>query len=186
MSVSDRVMFFIDGSNIFWGLQNYRRKVGRNVLLDYAKLVTHLAAGRRVRASYYYCSQPAVVSDKQAHFMDMLRNGGITVMSKKLKSRGSLPDGRPRVVEKGVDVALVTDLLSLAWEEAYDDAVLVSGDADYTDAVRKVVGKGRRVEVIGWRDSLSRELKLVASKLLYIDDIVDKIELVLGAGTAAS
>jgi hypothetical protein len=32
--------------------------------------------------------------------------------------------------EKGVDSALVTDLLSLAWQRAYDVAVLVSGDAD--------------------------------------------------------
>jgi uncharacterized LabA/DUF88 family protein len=36
---------------------------------------------------------------------------------------------------KGVDAVVVTDLLSLAWQRAYDVAVLVSGDADYIPAV---------------------------------------------------
>lgn len=179
-------MFFIDGSNIFWGLQNYRKKMGKNVLLDYAKLVALLSAGRQVRASYYYCSQPPVLGEKQAKFIDMLRQSGITVKSKTLKLRGTTPDGRPRLVEKGVDVALVTDLLSFAWENAFDDAVLVSGDADYTEAVTKVIGKGRRIEVVGWRDSFSRDLKLVASRPLYVDDIIDKIQLELGSRTVSS
>lgn len=54
-------------------------------------------------------------------------------------------------VEKGVDAALVTDLLSLAWQDAYDVAVLVSGDADYIPAVEYVQSQGRKVINAGWR-----------------------------------
>src|SRR5437899_135678 len=117
LSSTDKVMVFIDGSNIFWGLQNYRKKTGMNLAIDYAKLVSIVAAGRKVRAAYYYCSQPPVPGEKQVKFFDMLRANDIKVVVKTLKLRGTLPDGRPRLVEKGVDVALVTDLLSLAWEE---------------------------------------------------------------------
>jgi len=170
-------MIFIDGSNIFWGLQNYRKNTNQNISIDYGKLVSLLASSRQIRGSNYYCSQPAVPTEGQAKFMDMLRQSGITVVAKKLKQRGVLADGRPRLVEKGVDVALVTELLSFAWENAYEDAVLVSGDADYTGAVEKVKSKGRMVDVVAWRDSLSRELKLVASKVTYIDDIIDKVKL---------
>jgi uncharacterized LabA/DUF88 family protein len=173
-------MVFIDGSNTFWGLQNWRRKVQQNILIDYGKLVEHVAVGRQVRGKYYYCSHPPIIGEKQARFMDMLRQNGITVVPKKLKLRGVLPTGKPRVIEKGVDVALVTDLLSLAWEEAYEDAVLVSGDADYTGAVEKVKSKGKIVEVVSWHDSLSRELKLVASKVTYLDDLIDKVKLLTG------
>lgn len=166
-------MFFIDGSNVFWGLQNYRRKTRQNLHLDYAKLVEVLAAGRQIRAKNYYCSEPPIVNEGQAKFMDMLRKSGITVVPKKLKQRrGS------RNVEKGVDVALVTDLLSLAWEGAYEDAVVISGDADYTEAVKRAKSKGKIIEVVGWRDSLSRELKEAASKVVYLDDIADKVRLV--------
>ena len=41
----------------------------------------------------------------------------------------------PITTEKGVDIALATDLLAYAWENVYDVAVLVSGDEDYSGAV---------------------------------------------------
>ncbi|MCD6361065.1 MAG: NYN domain-containing protein [Armatimonadetes bacterium] len=47
--------------------------------------------------------------------------------------------------EKGVDTAIVTDLLSLAWENAYDVAVLVSSDADMIPCVERVQEKGFKV-----------------------------------------
>jgi len=181
---ANRVMVFIDGSNIFWGLKNYRETVGP-LLIDYAKLVTLVAGPRQVRGSHYYCSQPAVPSEGQTKFMDALRQSGISVTVKTLKMRRDSSGGHPRAVEKGVDVALVTDLLSFAWEGAYDDAVLVSGDADYTGAVEKVKSKGRMIDVVAWKESLSRELKLVASKVVYIDDIVDEIRLVHSTGPAS-
>ena len=53
--------------------------------------------------------------------------------------------------EKGVDAALVTDLLSLAWQRAYDVAVLVSGDADYIPAVEYVQAQGLKVINAAWK-----------------------------------
>jgi len=52
--------------------------------------------------------------------------------------------------EKGVDAALVTDLLSLAWQNAYEVAVLVSGDSDYIPAVEYVQAKGLKVINAAW------------------------------------
>lgn len=52
--------------------------------------------------------------------------------------------------EKGVDTAIVTDLLSLAWEDAYDVAVLVSSDADMIPAVERVQEKGLKVVNAMW------------------------------------
>ena len=34
-------------------------------------------------------------------------------------------------VEKGIDAAIITDLISLAFDDTYDIAVLISGDADF-------------------------------------------------------
>ncbi|MHB0978970.1 MAG: NYN domain-containing protein [Thermoleophilia bacterium] len=53
-------------------------------------------------------------------------------------------------VEKGVDVAIATDMIRLAWEESYDYAVLVSSDADYVPAVEFLNSKGRRVIHVGF------------------------------------
>lgn len=52
--------------------------------------------------------------------------------------------------EKGVDTALVTDLLSLAWQGAYDVAILVTSDADFIPAVEHVQAKGLKVVNAGW------------------------------------
>lgn len=52
--------------------------------------------------------------------------------------------------EKGVDAALVTDLLSLAWQNAYDVAILLSGDADYIPAIEYVQSQGLKVINAAW------------------------------------
>jgi len=48
-------------------------------------------------------------------------------------------------VEKGVDTAIATDMIRLAWEDAYEIAVLVTSDADLVPAVKFLDLKGRRV-----------------------------------------
>ena len=52
--------------------------------------------------------------------------------------------------EKGVDAAIVTDLLSLAWEDAYDVAILVSTDADMIPCVERIQEKGFKVVNAIW------------------------------------
>jgi hypothetical protein len=47
--------------------------------------------------------------------------------------------------EKGVDVQIVTDMVSLAWADNYDVAVLVSSDRDFIPVVGFLQTKGIRV-----------------------------------------
>lgn len=52
--------------------------------------------------------------------------------------------------EKGVDTAIVTDLLALAGEDAYDVAILLSSDADHIPAVEWVQARGKKVINATW------------------------------------
>ena len=52
--------------------------------------------------------------------------------------------------EKGVDSAIVTDLLSLAGENAFDVAVLVSSDADFVPAVEWLQSRSFKVINATW------------------------------------
>lgn len=54
--------------------------------------------------------------------------------------------------EKGVDSAIVTDLLWLAWEGAYDVAILVTSDAAFVPAVERVQERGVKVVNAAWRN----------------------------------
>ena len=47
--------------------------------------------------------------------------------------------------EKGIDTRIATDLVSLAWEQAYDVAVLVSADQDFVPAAEYLQNKGIKV-----------------------------------------
>ncbi len=53
-------------------------------------------------------------------------------------------------IEKGVDTAIVTDMIRLAWEAAYDVAILVSSDADLVPAVEFFDQKGIRTIQAGF------------------------------------
>jgi uncharacterized LabA/DUF88 family protein len=47
--------------------------------------------------------------------------------------------------EKGVDTRMVTDMISLAWADAYDAAVLVSSDRDFVPVAEFLQTKGIKV-----------------------------------------
>ena len=55
--------------------------------------------------------------------------------------------------EKGVDTAIVTDMIRLAWEDTYDVAVLVSSDSDLVPAVEFLELRGRKVIQAGFPPS---------------------------------
>ena len=55
-----------------------------------------------------------------------------------------------RAPEKGVDAAIVTDLLTLAWERAFDVAIVLSSDADLIPAVERVQERGLKVINAAW------------------------------------
>jgi uncharacterized LabA/DUF88 family protein len=52
--------------------------------------------------------------------------------------------------ETGVDTAIVTDMLSLAWESAFDVGILVSSDADMIPCVERIQEKGFKVVNAAW------------------------------------
>ncbi|HYK90390.1 MAG TPA: NYN domain-containing protein [Acidobacteriota bacterium] len=53
-------------------------------------------------------------------------------------------------VEKGVDTFIATDLIRLAWEDAYDIAVIASSDSDLVPAVEFIMQKGLKIVQAGF------------------------------------
>ncbi len=76
--------------------------------------------------------------------------------------------------EKGVDAAIVTDLLSLAWEAAYNIAVLVSSDADFIPAVEKLQEKGFKVINATWQGH-GHQLAKVCWASFEINQLIDEL-----------
>lgn len=165
-SSSSRVVVFIDGSNFYRGCVQC---AGRHDV-DLVRLCQKFAAGRTLSAVRYYnaslpFSAPGAV--EQQKFLARLRSSGITVILGKLekRTRGSMVS----LVEKGIDVAIAVDMLMLAFSDAYDVAVLVSGDADFVRAVDAVKQLGKRVENAYFSRGGSRHLKQVADRQIILD-----------------
>jgi len=177
VNLYERVMIFVDGSNVFKSIGNLNRERGTEFRIDYLKLRDYLANGRNLVRTYYYGSENAPSSDSQRGFISVLRNSGFEVCLKPLRTYQG-DDGRDIRVEKGIDIALATDLVSLAWENAFDTAVIVSGDSDFLEAIRRVKQKGRKVEIVAFNASFSADMKTAGDRTVILDDILDKIRLV--------
>ena len=64
---------------------------------------------------------------------------------------------------------LATQVVALAYENAYDVAVIVSGDEDYVPAIEIVQQKGKIVTVVSSSALLSDMLRKKADRVLLID-----------------
>lgn len=82
-------------------------------------------------------------------------------------------------IEKKVDIQIAIDVVSLGYENAYDRAVLVSGDGDFVPIVKKLKELDKDVELWAFRYSLANALKeeLSQENIFYVDDILNTIKM---------
>ena len=72
--------------------------------------------------------------------------------------------------EKGVDVQLATDMITHAFKNNYEVAILVAGDNDYVGAIQAVKDNGKHVEVaLFGQERTSRQLRDVADRVIALD-----------------
>ncbi len=154
----ERVMVFIDGSNLYHVLG---QTCGRHDL-QFDKFAQKLANGRDLRRVYYYNIRQEAFEDRsnatdQDKFLASLYDTPhLEVKLGIWKQRGST------MVEKGVDVMLATDLVVRAFQDHYDTAIIVSGDADFYPALQAAKDVGKQVEVAAFDTNISSEAARVA------------------------
>jgi uncharacterized LabA/DUF88 family protein len=126
--------------------------------ISYQRLIDLLKEDTELIRPYYFDAIKDPPEPFKLNFLDRLRDMGINVETKLLKSgtRFCPVCKTSRIIEfqKGVDVSLATHLMHLAFEDAYDIGIILSGDADYCTAVEYIKRKGKRIWVVCFRDSL--------------------------------
>jgi uncharacterized LabA/DUF88 family protein len=141
-------MIFIDGSNFYYGL---KAEAGKTEL-DLEKFGRTLCTDRRQLTRIYYYNAPLDQNQNperyksQQKWFDKVRNTpNTTLVLAKMKKRHN-KDGKMEYYVKGDDIHIAVDMLKLAYNDAYDTAILVSGDGDFYPAIRAVKEKGKKVE----------------------------------------
>lgn len=173
-----RTIVYFDNSNIFQGQRQFKWRI------DAVKLISKLEEAGKIWQTHFFAAYTDPPRFMQTSFYRMLKEqlhwethlfplGSKTVWCKNCDT------SRREYTEKGVDVAIATQMLTHAINRAFDTAILVSGDKDYLDTIRTIKNLGLRVEIVAFRNSLSRELKNESSGApIILDDIRADIELI--------
>jgi uncharacterized LabA/DUF88 family protein len=171
----ERVAIFIDGSNFY---HSVRDSFGfHDNEIDFSRLIEILKDGRLLTSTYYYNAPldrgyNMDTYRRQQRFFSELRNipGFHVVLCRMRKIKND--KGKTEYAVKGDDVHLATDLVSLAYENAYDAAIVVSGDGDFAPAIQKVQKLGKNVENAFFAVSSSSFLKQICNRSIRLDDYV--------------
>jgi uncharacterized LabA/DUF88 family protein len=171
-----KAICFIDNANIFYGQQDSGWRI------DWQKFLKHLEREDQIWQVYFFASEQDPPREEATAFYQFLKEqlrwevilyplGKRTVKCLQCDHVATVP------AEKGVDVGLATKMLMLAMNQAYDTAILVSGDRDYLETVKYVKGMGLRVEVVSWRVNLSDDLAAESSApVLHFESIRQHVE----------
>lgn len=167
-----RVALFFDGKN---HMKDLRRAAGDR-WLDHealARWTTQHVGGTTMFAAYYYTGVPTPQDEgNERHALsdlleDLERKPGFFVRRfNRRASTRECPHCSQVIAyteEKMVDTSLVADLILLAVRDAFDIAVIFSGDLDLAPGLTAVHGLGKRAWIATFGDSgLSRSLTRAA------------------------
>ncbi len=174
-------MIFVDNSNIFLGAKDLGSKV------DYQKLAIfltkHALEEYDLMRVFLYCTinreqSPDRVKfqeDLYKHFNSFIKFDVATFDLKVIRDKktGDIVDK----YEKGVDVALVTDLLLQTKNNSFDVAIVCAGDNDFYRAVEGVKDAGREIYVASLDHSCSENLKGCSLGYISLTKNLDKIRI---------
>lgn len=170
LAPSHRVRVFVD----FWNYSLFLRDRDPNFRTDWAMLgpvlseaatraVDHAARGEYQGMGVYGSFDPDKEKDRRLRDWAMkalstFPGVSVSMTPRKKKRKPTCPScyeevascpacggNMRRTEEKGVDVRIATDMISLAWLDNYDIAVLASSDRDFVPVVKFLGRRGIKV-----------------------------------------
>jgi uncharacterized LabA/DUF88 family protein len=169
VSRQERVMIFIDGSNMYHSLKQHFKRTD----IDLGKFCTKLTGRRRLIRTYYFNARVGQKEEPERYVRQQQFFDGVAAIPYTEVKLGRLvyinwPHSPP--YEKGVDVQLATDMLTHNYKNNYDTAILVAGDNDYVGALQAIKDNGKHIEVaLFGNEKTSQELRRVADKVVSIN-----------------
>ena len=174
----ERTIVFMDNSNIFHGQKDAGWRIDAKKLHKYLE-----RDGGRVWQVHFFASvidPPRYEETNFYHFIKSEMRYEVTLfkLGRKTHKCRNCSRSWTTYIEKGVDVALATKLLTLANAKAFDTAILIGADKDFLGTVRAVKALGLRVEIFAWRNTISHDMEDESSApVVYFDDIRREVEM---------
>lgn len=168
MDNKPKAKVYIDGANIFYT----QRKLGWS--FDWKKIKDCLKEQYFISEFRYYVG---IKKDdvKMSGYLKYLDAIGFIVITKPIKVIKISNDHPMRklynyseIYKSNFDVEITTDMIFD--RQNIDEYILFSGDSDFEYLVKRLKGVGKKVIIYSSRKTLSWELKLAASKYIYLED----------------
>ena len=167
----ERVALFVDGASMFYA----QRDNGWHI--DFRSVYQYFTDNREVAGASYYTASPPIAErdryDKYRGFRSALIHIGYTVVDKEVRVITDPATGQTKL-KGNLDIELVFRMLASI--NSYDTVVLLGGDSDYIPIVEHLVNSGKRVIIVGRRQSTSTELVNAASQFVDLNDLRARIE----------
>jgi len=166
---SERVMIFIDGSNMYHSLKHFYKRTN----LDIGRFCQKILGRRQLVRMYYYNARVGRKEEPERYKRQQSFFAEVTAIPYTELRLGRLVynnwPGTPPY-EKGVDIQLATDMITHSFKNNYDVAILVAGDNDFVGALQSVKDNGKNVEVaLFGKERTSMQLRNVADRVITID-----------------
>ena len=164
-----RIAIFIDNSNVYKYLNKLRETDNKWICLyNPLKLAEKLAGNRTLVSTHFYCTPPPSqmlnsdegkrkYSNQTKYYTAIQKLPGVEVKFGNLQGSGR------DLKEKNLDTQLTANMISLAAQNMFDTAILVSNDRDFVSALdptKNIFGK--KIELVYFKGYISNSLLRLA------------------------
>jgi len=168
-----RISVYIDGANFYGGLTSINKRFS-DTKFDFENYVRYLVGkDDLVGVCYYNALVKKKINEKiwgkQKDFFDRLRK--IPKCKVSLCTRKSRLNilGEEYHTIKGDDILLALDMIEDCYNNKFDKAILISGDGDFTELLKRIKNKEKEIEVCYFKDCVSSILLKQADKTRLIN-----------------
>lgn len=183
-----RVALFFDGKNFYHGLREIQSPEYRINFLRLANWLREKTNGSVIVGAHYYTGvEPPdqelpesagklegflkIVQSQRGFYVHRFPRWKHTDVCKKCGEEHHYTH------EKQVDTSIVADMVKGAAIDAYDVAILLSGDADFIPAIQVVNGLGKQVYVATWNGiGQADRMRGVAYDIINLAEGMDKFQ----------
>ena len=157
-----RVGLFVDTQNLYYAARdNY------DAVVDYQTLLELAVRGRRLAQATSYVVEREGDSTSFG-FVNKLSSFGYRVCRRKVRVHRADDNGRT-VLEGDWDMGIAADIVRAL--DRLDVVVLASGDGDFVPIVKLAQERGRRVEVLAFREVTSQALLDAVDAFTSLGDV---------------
>lgn len=171
MAKEERAMVFIDGSNLYHIIKHLVPKKKPSDF-SFEKFTKKIVGNKKlVRVYYYNCpldiSKNFDAYGSQQKFFEKLKK----IQNFKLvlcRMQKVEINGKVAYQAKEDDIHLAVDMVKLAYNNAYDTAILISSDGNFVPAVQAVKETGKNIENIGFENKFSYHLQQECDRFIKL------------------